>query len=203
MFVYGLLLSGIGSCLELYMVFNPFVAAVGVFCVVIISRSAMGRADAGGMTLDPNESALLISLTIPFLYHQFRRCRGIAKLYSLACIIVGICAIFATGSRGSVIALICSLLYSFFVTDKKFFKRFLQSLAVVFIVVLLLPSGVKQRFIGLGDESDYNITFKHGRVMVWERALSIIEENPVLGIGLNTFSYAPSSVNNESRGCNA
>lgn len=169
--------------------------------IVIVSRAAMGRADPGGYTLDANEVALLITVTIPFCYYFFRSTKRISRIASFIAMLLGVAAIFATASRGGFITLCAVLCYGFFLEKGPVIKKIVLIASVLFLVFFLMPETMRDRFSRLGDpEQDYNLTSKHGRSMVWDRAVSMIKERPMLGVGLGNFIFSESEINNQSRG---
>ncbi|GFM37298.1 O-antigen ligase family protein [Desulfovibrio psychrotolerans] len=201
MVFFLLFMKSIDSMNDLYKVVRVLLLGMLVFSTSIIARASMGRADAGGYTLDPNEGALLIAVLMPFLYYFFRGERGFFRMAFLFGMVLGAGAVLCTGSRGGVIALCVVLSYAYLVDSGMFLKKILLIAVTVSAVFLFMPDGIRERFDRLGDtEQDYNLTHKHGRMMVWERAMSLVEENPVFGVGMHNFIFVESEVNNQSRG---
>lgn len=196
-----LFMKSVDSMNDLYKVVRVLLLGMLVFSVSIIARASMGRADAGGYTLDPNEGALLIAVLMPFLYYFFKAERGFFRMAFLCGMILGAGAVLCTGSRGGVIALCVVLSYAYLVDKGMFLKKIVLIGITISAVFLFMPDGIRERFDRLGDsEQDYNLTHKHGRMMVWERSMSLIRENPVFGVGMHNFIFVESDVNNESRG---
>ncbi|KJJ83610.1 O-antigen ligase-related protein [Candidatus Omnitrophus magneticus] len=87
-----------------------------------------------------------------------------------------------TGSRGAWISFVCAFLILGVLKSKKILVFFIISLIFIFF---FLPNTAKDRLSGLTN-------FKSGstweRIMLWEGAINMIKEHPVLGFGVNTYS---------------
>ncbi|GEM_PF-1388756 len=198
---FVLLLKSVYTVRDLYKLGWVLALSMIVFDFCIVIRAKMGRADAGGYSLDPNESALLISVTMPFLYYYFRANTGWRRLVMLLGMMTGTAAVLYSGSRGGVLSLCAVLVYAYFTDKGPLLKKILLVSVTIFLVFISMPQGLHERFSRLGDDTqDYNLSFKHGRKMVWERAVSLVEDRPLLGVGMNNFSFVESRVNNQSRG---
>lgn len=197
---YYLLVKSVYSMSDLRKLMLVIVCSIVIFDLSLIASGAGGRARVGA-TLDANDAALLIGMMSPFAYSFFRRGKGWVKYVALGALVLGIGAVFATQSRGGLITLGVSLSYSFLADKGSFFKKVLFIVVTLALLVALMPSHMQERFSRLGDaEQDYNMSDKHGRMMIWGRALSIIKANPVFGVGMGCFTFVDSEVNNQSKG---
>ena len=198
---YYLLVKSVYSVTDLRKLLLVILVSMLVFDLAILSHGSMDRPSSGGMTLDANDSALLIGIMTPFAYSFFRSCKGWIKYVALANIILGVAAVFATASRGGLITLMVALGYSFLADKGSLFKKVLLIVVAVSMLLLLMPSNMHERFSEMGDsKQDYNMSDKHGRMMIWGRAISIIKDNPVFGVGMGSFTFVDSAVNNQSKG---
>lgn len=198
---FYLFLKSIHSVEDLYKLIWILLLSMMFFDACIIFRAGMERSDAGGLTLDPNESALLIAMTMPFFYYYFKTSKGLRRLTLLSGMALGVLAIFHTGSRGGVISLGVVFIYVYFTAKGSLMKKIILVTATILFIVFVMPQDLTSRFSRLGDESqDYNYTSRYGRIMIWKRAVSIIKEHPIFGVGMNNFGFVESEVNNQSRG---
>ncbi len=197
---YYLLVKSVYSMEDLRKLMLVIMVSIILFDLSILASGSGGRTSVG-MTLDANDSALLIGIMSPFAYSFFRTTKGWVKYAALLSLILGAGAVFATQSRGGLITLGVSLSYSFLADKGSLFKKLVLIFVTIALLIALMPAHMQERFSKLGDaEQDYNMSDKHGRMMIWGRAVSIIKANPVLGVGMGCFTFVDSDVNNESKG---
>ena len=136
--------------------------------------------------LDPNIAAgyilIFALLSLSFYLHGFKRWRSVF----LICVV----ALILTLSRGGATAFLAGLLV--IITSRKLrYSRLIITVLVVVIVALsfypILRTQIEDinRF-SLSDPSAMS------RVDDWKLALQMIEDNPVFGIGYNTFGFVSS-----------
>lgn len=200
LFVF-LFLKSVDTMEDCHRVIRVLLFGMLVFSSFIVLRASLGRADTGGYTLDANESALLISVTMPFYYGYFKKSRGLLRVVFLGGMVLGTAGVLFSGSRGGVLSLCCVMAYAYFTDRGMLLKKVALIVLTVMAVLVFMPDGIRERFDKMGDpEQDYNMTSRYGRMMIWERAFSVIAENPVVGVGLGNFIFIESEVNNDSRG---
>ncbi|SFM53546.1 O-antigen ligase [Marinobacter zhejiangensis] len=97
--------------------------------------------------------------------------------------ITAVMVILGASSRGAQLALIVQLLV---MNYRQVFKPkvFVSVFIAFFVIWTFLPDAQKQRFETMGDDG----TSKQ-RILYWQNGLTMIEDNPVLGVGY--FNFAP------------
>ncbi|MGW8185444.1 MAG: O-antigen ligase family protein [Candidatus Moraniibacteriota bacterium] len=134
----------------------------------------------------------LISLGIYFHQKKLVYNKNYYLLFSLLIFL----ASFLTFSRGGYLGLISGLLFFGFFTFKSKFVYFLSdskrlsllilSLFTLFLI-LAIPNPITDRFISSFDLSEGSNT---GRIQTWKQSLGIIQDNPLLGVGLGNYSLS-------------
>jgi O-antigen ligase len=142
-----------------------------------------------GTMEDPNEFAgamlIRLMLALSLLSIEMKR---YSKLLLIGVVLVLLSSIFLTGSRGGLLGTgLAFLAYAIFSRRKGYWLLVLSVLAV--LGILLMPIELQQR-IGLvettenvGNSTDRRTTYL---LFSWE----VIQESPILGIGLDGFSPA-------------
>lgn len=149
------------------------------------------RISVGGR-YDPNDTALLFVMTIPFAVFMFKSSRPFVKL----CLIVAMALLFIglikTGSRGGFLGLLA-------VGALMLMRGSAQARKYVLLAVLLgaslfafaAPSHYWDRVKTIFNyEEDYNLSDKGGRMKVWQAGLKIFAANPIAGVGIACFPIA-------------
>lgn len=166
---------------------NALLAAVMLLALLMVLDTGTGRLHVSA-TYDPNDIALLFVVFLPLLVAEGVSGAGVLTIVAwgaAACAVVGIAL---SGSRGGVLALaavgghavLCSRKY-----------RWPMVLLLAFGVVLIGASADEElwvRFTHLGAETDYNFTAETGRLTMWKHGLSVMADNPVLGVGIGQFA---------------
>lgn len=156
--------------------------------------SVAGRAYLGGgssSTYDPNDSATLFVMTLPFALLIASR-PGKLRWGGLAVVPVLLVALLKTGSRGGIIALGVLFLFAFATGDGRRRKQFLLLAAVFAIAFSIVPhDDLVQRFTNVfGTGTDYNLDSRDGRLEIWKRGIGMMLNNPLLGVGVATYEVA-------------
>jgi putative inorganic carbon (HCO3(-)) transporter len=121
---------------------------------------------------------LLVCISMLLIYSRSIRSAlkaGIPALFS------GI-ALIMTKSRGAWLSFTGGLFVLGSLISRKVFLALIGGLIAVF---LLLPAGTRQRVFELADMKS-GTTWE--RLKLWEGTINMIEEHPVLGFGVNTYS---------------
>ena len=155
-------------------------------------RAFIGSADS--MTLDPNATAALFVLLLPYAVFIATR-PGKLRYIAMAAIPVFIAALIRTSSRGGTIALgVLSISFIVFAPKR---RRFLYAgvLGAIVVTALLVPhSGLIERFNDLSDSQDYNFTSRDGRIEIWKRGIGMMLSHPALGVGVRAFEVANGTI---------
>ncbi|HMK43913.1 MAG TPA: O-antigen ligase family protein [Dissulfurispiraceae bacterium] len=141
---------------------------------------------------DPNEFALFLLMVLSLALFVMEGEKGWRKLLLIGIILLGMVAIFRTGSRGGLIALlgVAAILMS-----RKGLKYAIAvSPAVMLLAVILLMNVDEARWERfatiLSPEQDYNTTDSTGRIEVWKNGIELFFANPLFGVGMGVFPVA-------------
>jgi O-antigen ligase len=142
-----------------------------------------------GTMEDPNEfaGAMLIRLMMALSLLNLEM-KKFAKLLLIGVVLVLLFSIFLTGSRGGLLGTgLAFIAYAFFSRRRGYWLLILSVLAL--LGLLLMPPELQQR-IGLVETTENvgNSTSRRTTYMLF--GLEVIQENPILGIGLDSFSSA-------------
>jgi O-antigen ligase len=164
---------------------------LGLFQEVKHEVETTGAFRVGGTLYGVSNLAQFLELLIPMalilaLYMKHRA----VKIMSLFIAVLGTTALIFTFSRGALLTLafasiliICTPLYLGKKLDKS--QIMMQSAGIVIVLAtlgMLLKDEILLRFI-----TDTGGT-EHARIVMMQVALSIIEKNPLFGIGLNNYN---------------
>ncbi len=146
-------------------------------------------------TLDPNVLASFLALTILIILD--RLVNNNRKYINLLSILIVLCGVFLTGSRGTLISLIFgSIIYITYYylkygKIKSIYKYSIIILVGIIIIFYSLPNTLLDRFtldnlIGL-NELDPNV---HSRYTIWSFVPGLFKQNPIFGFGGGNFMVA-------------
>jgi O-antigen ligase len=183
-----------------WLIFTQTASVLAVATVSLVKGQLRGERLAGvlgGIYGNANDLALAIVLTIPFCFaFMLKTCSGFRKAAWFLAATVMIYALFLTGSRGGLLALVVTvgvILKEFAV---KAGRRHLVVLAglVVFAVMLLAGGGLKKRFDAMSrgsvksaeDIEAYGSAVTR-RGLLW-RSLVVTAQNPLFGVGPGNFA---------------
>ncbi len=161
--------------------------ATGIVAIATVATGAASRAD--GFVGDPNIFAVyqLVALPLAFLLAAdasrpwVRRCAYLAMLVSVT-------AIFASLSRGGLIALGVVALLLLLAPVSRLYRSAGQKVAVWSFVLVAATVGLLVFSGGLSDRiSEKDVAAGSGRVNEWRAGMSAFESNPVVGLGLGGF----------------
>lgn len=153
---------------------------------------AVARAGVGAGGYDPNDSAMLIVLTMPLtVYFLIQERRFVLKLIFGLSLVVCTIAVIRTDSRGGFLALLAVIGYIifFFRGVKPVFRMGVVG-AVALVMVIAASGGYWERMESINDPDDYNYTSATGRKAIWSRAREYMVQNPITGVGANNFLAA-------------
>ncbi|KZZ70512.1 hypothetical protein A3765_16355 [Oleiphilus sp. HI0130] len=150
-----------------------------------------GGLGPGDFTRDPNDAALALSMSLPFLYYA-PRFLALSKRQSIIryfMLFVVISAVISTNSRGGFLGLCSVLLTIWLFSDKKF--KYIKWIIAVSIVSssltsLLIPEGYIAEVQSINDSEDNT---RVERLRTWEIAWLMYLDNPILGVGAGNFPW--------------
>jgi O-antigen ligase len=153
----------------------------------IVSNRAMAL--EGGLFGDPNDLAMLFNVTLPFMLYYYLTAKY--KLFSILGIIVTVCAVMLTYSRGGFLGL-CAVTIGFLML--KGGKRGRYIILIVIAALLfwsLAPDSYKNRIMTISKEArvDENLGEYPGRLQAWIELLPEGMKNPILGVGAGCSNY--------------
>lgn len=148
---------------------------------------------------DRNELGFIFVLAMPFAYWKSRQYTGIRKIVLRLLCVLFIAGIVVTQSRGAFLGLLAVIVAASLKARGSSVKRVLSVFGIltgVMVAVFLLgQGGYLDRVASITDtENNYNYTSKDGRIAVWQRGLSMMLENPLLGVGINAFEAADGAI---------
>jgi O-antigen ligase len=177
-------------------------AGTGVAALRVASGFASSAQERGlarfemGGTFDPNESALLFLVAIPFAFElKGPRGKGRLRWYLFALLMVA--GIVRTGSRAGFVGLLVMTMWYVWraMTSRKQMGTLLVVLGAAGVFSLTATSRIRDRFMGVFNlEQDYNFTSRDGRIQVWQRGIRYMMTNPVLGVGISNFPIAEGDI---------
>lgn len=127
-----------------------------------------------GTLLDPGFTGLILVFTMVYLV--------LKKYHKLWWVIVYV-ALALTYSRSSYLAFLMA--FTWISWQKKTWKYFLVSLCLVSVTVTILPRWSD----GEGVKLERTSTI-WARIRNWQESWTIFSQNPILGVGFNTYRYA-------------
>jgi len=176
-------------------IFHACLIALVIGVSIAAARALMGwnaNYEAGrfaiGGTYDPNASASLFVLVVPFALLLASR-GGIWQWLGFGSALILAGAVMKTGSRGGMLGLAVIMPWLLYIAPRH--RRVLYVGGLVILVVATMSERQRGRFASIFSPSeDYNMTFREGRIEVWKRGLGYMAANPVLGVGVEGFMFA-------------
>jgi len=172
-------------------VIKAFAASAAIVALRMLAggtQSVSGRVYAGS-TFDPNESALLLVVAIPFAVGLASRSQrwlwiGLAVVCALAAAM--------TGSRGGLLGLAALSGQMIYRAAPR--RRLLYVVGIAGAASILyasVGSDTKARLSTVFSmEQDYNASDRDGRIAVWKRGVGYMVQRPLLGVGVSCFPIA-------------
>ncbi|MDP3147687.1 MAG: O-antigen ligase family protein [Ignavibacteria bacterium] len=154
----------------------------------LIYLELAGLGKSGGFYKNVSAAGGILAISLPLAVSFLSLKKGNEKwikLVLLASILLQAIALLATNSRGAILSVVVSLvLFSYFLSPKKFRKVFIF-IALFAFLILLLPttSEVISLYFRTGR------IFANTRYLIWQIAFSIISSNLFFGIGPGMFKY--------------
>lgn len=184
-FLFFVVLSIVDTISHLRWTLLAAVAAMGwasLFMVRAWMKHPMWR--PGGATGDANYFALDACLVIPVAYLFVRRTKVLwQRGFAFACLILTIFSTFLGGSRGGMLGLGAAFLWLLWHAPRRF-RNFAILVVLITPPLLWSPFSPVRRLIH-PVASDVN--GEEARLIAWKAGLRMIEQHPVVGIGLGQF----------------
>ncbi|HEX6048827.1 MAG TPA: O-antigen ligase family protein [Gemmatimonadaceae bacterium] len=166
--------------------FGALAAAVMSF---IVPPGRSGRFGIG-TTYDPNDTAAFLVVSLPFFFLLATEGGRIRKI-ALASVPIVLAAVMRTGSRGGIVALAATVAVLLFYAPPRRRSVYVGLVAICGLVFsATMTDELRQRFLNIFDQTDYNFTDRDGRKAVMLRGIGYMKDNPVLGVGIAGFPYA-------------
>ena len=189
------------------MVFLPFFLGATFSDVVLEYPSLL--VNIGGQTMlrgsaffpDPHIAAFFFGMSVPFALALSVSASGRKRIWFGITTILLVLADISTFSRGGLVALLLTGMVFLLVMMPHIVRRFGGAVitgVVALAVVLVLPNPFSARLLSIASDTDAS---NIGRIAIWREAVAIIEEHPLLGVGLGNYSLAvkPSATYREPR----
>lgn len=187
-----ILLKAVNTVKELALVFWGVALTLFVLGFKTVMLERVGRL-AVSSTYDPNDLAFVMVSLLPIVYFLAKEEKTMAKrLFLYATLALSVMTVILTVSRGGFIGF---LVISVAILKKESvsIKKSIVPLAIIAgMFIWFAPQEYWDRMYTTFDNSDYNYSNQTGggRMEVWKRGLTIMKENPVLGVGFNCFAVA-------------
>jgi probable O-glycosylation ligase (exosortase A-associated) len=160
---------------------------------IMYALGSKSIAGPGGMLKDNNDFALAMVMNVPLLFYMANEVRPLkhgllmSRFMKLA-FCLSFLTIMSTGSRGGFLAL--GVVLTVMALKTKWKVPALASMALVGLLGLALaPAEYKERIVTIFAGSDTQDGSVKGRLTSWKVAGSMIQSNPVMGIGLNRMVH--------------
>ncbi|MBI2234377.1 MAG: O-antigen ligase family protein [Micavibrio aeruginosavorus] len=148
--------------------------------------------------LNPNNLAVLLMIGVFMVLQVFAKARGVAALAAGAGIVMLICALMVTQSRGGTLGLICGLIalivfcrVAILAEWRRFLALAVAGASAVSVFILLLISRYEYvRIVGGGGDAAGSA---NERLLLLRSGLKMMADHPFPGSGLGTFylSFPP------------
>ena len=184
-FLFFVVLSTVDSLPRLRWTLLAAVASMGWASLIVARewmRDPMWR--PGSIAGDANYFALDACFVLPlaFVFVWRSRVRW-ERLFALACLIATIGSTILGASRGGFIALSAAFLWLVWNSPRRL-RNFVLIVLLVTPPVLLLPSSPLRRLL---HPKYSDTTGQNDRIAAWKAGLRMVEQHPLMGIGLGEF----------------
>lgn len=154
-----------------------------------------------GYTYDPNDTAALFLVSIPFVLYLGNR-KGSRWYVWYAAAVAMIAAMVRTGSRGGLLGLLAMIVALVVLAPPRLRGKLYGAafaMAAMFAVVVNSTPTLRARFASTfsSEQTDYNYTSTEGRVEVWKRGVYYMVTHPVTGVGIANFPTAELVIGSE------
>lgn len=175
-------------------------ATLGIYALVLkLSGQATiegSRAGFVGLLGDPNDLALTLLMSFPFLVEASRVSRGAARAVFVFCLCAVVAGILSTQSRGGLLG----IGGAFWLLSRHWIASVSRRALVLGLVgaVAFAAAGVSKRHSGGADTEGLDESAQ-GRLDAWKAGGRMLMRRPVLGVGFSAFqdnyaAYASNAV---------
>ena len=197
--LYFLVIKTTKSYSDVKLYFFSLLIIAGSLAISTATLGATGRLSVG-VTLDPNDLAMLLVTILPFSIIYFLKSTGTMRVAYGGLMVVVLLAIILTGSRGGFLGLVAVMGYLVFkrypgANGEKgkiyFFRKITLATVAISIFLALSPPEYMDRINSLFNlEDDYNVSnSKKGRLGIWASGIDIMMSRPY-GVGIGAFPAA-------------
>jgi len=183
-----------------------YFAVTVLYGAVVLVRFQLGGGDDWRLghlyNYDANDFATLIATAMPLgLYFVLADRRLPVRLLAAAGLVVLAVGDIRSGSRGGFLALtaVAGFVLLRFTTIPA--RSRAAGLAIILAVVFFTASDRywSQMQTVLNPHEDYNATSETGRLKIWERGMTYMARNPVVGVGVLNFQVAEGTISSMAR----
>ncbi|MDR3727266.1 MAG: O-antigen ligase family protein [Terracidiphilus sp.] len=136
---------------------------------------------------DPNYLALTLVIGIPLALHRAGSVSARwQKTIELLYVPAAVAAVFLTGSRGALIALLMVILVYALFSGVRAPALLLAGAGLCMVIGALLPAQISERFTSIPEELRYGTL--SDRRELWDRGKTVVSEHPLEGIGVGATS---------------
>lgn len=142
---------------------------------------------------DPNELSVILSIGIPVAWYLSLQSAGILmKWLNRAYVPLAFVAILLTGSRTGLVAAVLGALFIVTTTLNTSWRARFAAVLVAAVggiaVMQVIPQSIWNRLATLGKE--VHLGTMHGRTVIWQWGIDTWLKDPLLGVGVGSFSSA-------------
>lgn len=139
----------------------------------------------GGMLEDNNDFALALVMNVPLLWYLGHNDRALpfARIGTRLGIVLTVITILLTHSRGAFLAL-CSVAMWIAWRSRQLVRGVFALVLCAAVFWVTAPQSVRDRLSTIGDKNESSAA---ARLATWKVAFRMIEDNPILGVGLRNF----------------
>ena len=151
----------------------------------MLSGGARIMRGPGGMLEDNNDFALALVMNVPLLWYLgiSERAVPLVKRATQVAVFLTVVTVILTHSRGGFLALSGTALWIAWRSGKLFRAGLALALCGVAFLTFA-PDHVLERLASIGDKGESS---RNARFIAWATAFRMIEDNPLLGVGMRNF----------------
>lgn len=192
--VFFMLLAYSPSKEHLNKIIWTYIISIIFLSIITVNGGGASRLEVGG-GYDPNDTALILLMALPFLFWRFSASAGIKKIVLGCSGLLLIIAIIATQSRGGFLGLAavsCMILFQVWYFERKGLVKALFGILILSSIIFFHGGeAYYERVSSIFDTSgNYNYNTPGGRLAIWKRGIDMMFNNPLLGVGVNAFISA-------------
>lgn len=168
------------------LVWSGFLLSVSAITSDVVYRVSVSE------SYGANELALVMVCTLPFAISLLTREKGIKRVFIGICIVLLLCTIVLTISRGGFLGLLAvSLMLLFRRQSGSLFPKLAFIALIILILTVFAPDSFWDRISTILEPTkDYNYLDSTGRIEVWKRGKDLFLQNLFLGVGIDGFRTA-------------